>query len=576
MKLRSAFAAAALVLLSLAAWMPTTWYDTIPRLPGLPPLPFSGVNLLRLICAMEAFLFGLLAARRTRFVAHETNVAALHDRPDDHYDIDRPLAILILAGITGLAIVLRAHNLGQDLWLDEISPIVDYTRLSAAQVIGSYMRSNNHLMNTLLLKASISMFGQSEWSVRLPAVIFGVLGIPALYWVARLGLTRIASLGAALLFATSYHHIFFSQNARGYTAYLFFALVSTGALLRALRADELKYWILYVVVSTFGMASLLLTAFVLVSHAVLAAALLWATQRSGVAIGSVIRRLVSVFLIVGLLAFQIYAAAIPEAYITLTTVYSHASTGFSLFSSDFIHEMVRGISAGFGSPLIALVFLIAGAVGFAALVSRSWPLAIGLVLPEVVTLAALVSRGLTISPRFFLLAVPLAMLSAVAGLSLVIDWLFNRQIVAGAAARIIWAASLLLLTAASAKSLPYYYRTPKQPYRAAIAYTETHGNAGPVMVIAYASTGFHYYLSREAVADSSRYVYVRSRAQFDSLSVASGDAQLVTTFQRALRIEVPTFDRDLASAWRPDTTFRATVGDGEITIWSKRGRVLAK
>ena len=86
--------------------------------------------------------------------------------------------------------------------LDEISPIVDYTRLSAAQVIGSYLRSNNHLMNTLLLKASISIFGENEWSVRLPAVTFGVLGIPALYWVARLGLSRVASLGAALLFAT--------------------------------------------------------------------------------------------------------------------------------------------------------------------------------------------------------------------------------------------------------------------------------------------------------------------------------------------------------------------------------------
>lgn len=576
MRLRSAYAAAALLLLSVAIWLPTAWYDTIPRLSGLPPLPFSGVNLLRLICLVEAFLFGLLAVRQTRFVTHGTNVAALHGRTESLYDIDRSTALLVLSAITILGIVLRAHNLGQDLWLDEISPIVDYTRLSAVQVIGSYMRSNNHLMNTLLLKASIAMFGQSEWSVRLPAVTFGVLGIPALYWVGRLGLSRIASLGAALLFATSYHHIFFSQNARGYTAYLFFALLSTGAFLRALRGDELKYWILYVIAATLGMASLLLTAFVLVSHAILAAALLWATRRNGVAIAPVVRRLVGVFLIVGLLAFQIYAAAIPEAYITLTTIYSHASTGFSLFSSDFIHEMIRGISAGFGSPLIALVFLIAGAIGFAALVARSWPLAAGLVLPEVVTLAVLVSRGLTISPRFFLLAVPLAMLSAVAGLALVIDWLSTRRKVAPGVARIIWTVSLLIVTAASAKSLPYYYRTPKQPYRAAIAYTEAHGNGGPVMVIAYASTGFHYYLSREAVADSSRYLYVRSRAQFDSLSSVSDDAQLVTTFQRALRIEVPTFDRDLASAWRPDTTFRATVGDGEITVWSKRSGVSPK
>ena len=85
------------------------------------------------------------------------------------------------------ASLLRTHNLGQDLWLDEISPIVDYRRLSAAQVIGSYLRSNNHLMNTLLLKASIASVRTEEWSVRIPAVTVWRLGIPALYWVARLG-----------------------------------------------------------------------------------------------------------------------------------------------------------------------------------------------------------------------------------------------------------------------------------------------------------------------------------------------------------------------------------------------------
>ena len=94
------------------------------------------------------------------------------------------------------------------------------------------------------------------------------------------------------------------------------------------------------------------------------------------------------------------------------------------------------------------------------------------------TLAVLVSRGLTISPRFFLLAVPLAMLSAVAGLALVIDWFAVRRNVGRNVARIAWTAVLLLVAAASLNSLPYYYRTPKQPYRAAIAYTESHGDGG--------------------------------------------------------------------------------------------------
>ncbi|HZK79043.1 MAG TPA: hypothetical protein VFC35_09045, partial [Gemmatimonadaceae bacterium] len=123
-----------------------------------------------------------------------------------------------------------------------------------------------------------------------------------------------------------------------------------------------------------------------------------------------------------------------------------------------------------------------------------------------------------------------------------------------------------------------YYRTPKQPYRAAIAYTEEHDKGAPVLVIAYAGTGFHYYLSRQAIQDTSRYVFVRSREQLDSLSnlASSPGTQLVTTFRRALRMEVPEFDQQLANGWQPDTTFGATVSDGEITVWSRRAGALQR
>ena len=576
MSLRSVYGAASLGLGAIAVWLPTAWYETIPRLSGLRPLPFSGVGLLRLVCLTEAILFAILAVRGTQYVSHRPRPVEVTGRTGARaYDLNRVPALWILGIVTIGGLWLRVHNLGLDLWLDEISPLVDYSRLSAAQVVGSYLRSNNHLLNTLLTRLSVSAFGQSEWSVRIPAVTFGVLTIPALYWVARLGLSRITALGAALLLACSYHHIFFSQNARGYTAYVLFALLSTGSLLRAARNDELRYWIMYIVFATLGMASLLLTAFVLTGHAILAALLLLARRRSGHDSAPLLRRFAAVFLIGALLAFQIYAAAIPEAYVTLTTVYSVPSTGFSLFSADFFNEMMRGVSAGFGSPLIALIFLLAGAAGFGALVALSWPLATGLVLPEVLTLGVLVAGGLTLSPRFFLLSVPLAMLSAVAGLETVTGWCSRRFIASARTIRLAWLAALVVMAAASLKSLPYYYRTPKQPYRAALAYADKHGNGAPVVVLANGVTGFKYYLARDTVAHiASRYTFVRTVAQFDSLSkiADTADIQLLTTFRRAIRIEAPGIDRELGDHWAQDTTFGATVGDGEITVWSKKGR----
>jgi len=198
------------------------------------------------------------------------------------------------------------------------------------------------------------------------------------------------------------------------------------------------------------------------------------------------------------------------------------------------------------------------------------------VLPEVLTLGVLVVGGLTLSPRFFLLSVPLAMLSAVAGLETVTGLCSRRFAASPRTVRFAWLAVLVVMAAASLKSLPYYYRTPKQPYRAALAYAENHGNGAPVIVLANGVTGFRYYLARDTVAHiTSRYTFVRTVAQFDSLSkiADTADVLLLTTFRRALRIEAPGIDRELDDHWNEDTTFAATVGDGEITVWSKKRKL---
>jgi len=575
MSLRKVYAAAAVLLALAAIGMPTEWYATIPRFSGVENLPFSGVNLLRLVCVFEAFLFATLAFRDTHFVAHpEFAHQLLPTRGDVNFDIGRGSATLFLVAITLLGLWLRVHRLDLDLWLDEISPLMDYRQLSAVQVIGSYLRSNNHLFNTLLEKAAISTFGETEWSVRLPAVVFGVLAVPALYWFARFGLSRIASLGAALLLACSYHHIFFSQNARGYTGYLLFALMSTGMLLRALREDRLWLWALYVAFAALGMASLILTAFVMSGHALLAAVLVWRARRNGQSVKPLVRRLVAVFLVAGLLAFQIYAAALPEAYVTLTTLYAEPATGFPVFSMDLLNEIVRGVAVGFGGPAIALIFLVAGALGYAALLKTSWPLAVSLTLPPVLTLILLIARGLTFSPRFFLLAVPVAMLSAAAAVQviggLISEWRGSSRRVA----RLVCASALVLIAAASLRSLRYYYSTPKQSYRSAIQFLGRRGDGSKVFVVGQAEMGMRYYLARANASDTASYLYTRSATQFDSLTspAAAPNARVVTTFSRALRIDYPAIDRALLTQWQRDTTFSATVGDGEIVVWSRRGR----
>ena len=64
--------------------------------------------------------------------------------------------------------------------------------------------------------------------------------------------SRLEAAGAALILTVSYHHIWFSQNARGYTAVLFFVVLSTYALLRWLGSGGRVYAVLFVASTALG------------------------------------------------------------------------------------------------------------------------------------------------------------------------------------------------------------------------------------------------------------------------------------------------------------------------------------
>ncbi len=562
-----------------AALMPYGWYDALPRQAELPPPPISGVTLLRVVLAVEAAVLLLVAVFDWRFVRMGiSSRLAGHATREEPGDVTPRAAAIGLTAITLLALALRVYHLDRDLWLDEISPILDYASLSVPQIVGSYLRSNNHLLNTLLLKGMIALFGEHAWSVRLPAVAFGVAGVPALYWCARLALSRRASLGAALLLAVSYHHLFFSQNARGYTAYLCLALLSTRALVNGLRDDRLRDWLWYIAATVLGFAALLNTAFVLAAQGLVSLAVVWRVHRAGGAAMPLLRRVLVVFSIAGFLSAELYAVAMPEVYVVISNVYKTQSTGFVLFSWEFVREVVRGVSAGFGSGgigagalLAAVPFLLVAAAGALAVLKRAWVLALGLALPGLLTLTFLLVRGLTISPRFFLLWLPLAVLTAVVAIDAGAALLWRSR---PKRAALVGAATVAVLAMLSAASLARYYAIPKQPYRAALAYVERERKPEDRVVVVYlAEAGMRYYGARDGAPLQERYRFVRTVPALDSALAERGAGKdagrvwLVVTFERALQMDLPELNARVRSGWTLQRTFDGTVGDGGISVW---------
>ena len=565
--------AAGLALVLLGVFLPRGWYDALPWDPALPPQPIKGVTLLQAAFALEGLLLLWLSTRaRLARALTPDELPPIGASLDDTLDARK--AGWMLAAITALALVLRLTRVNSDLWLDEIAPVMDYGRLSVLEVIASYQRSNNHLLNTLAVKASVALLGESEWTIRLPAVLLGTATVPALYWVAQTMQPRRAALGAAALLSVSYHHIFFSQNARGYAGYMLFALLSSGCFVRGLREDRLRDWALYVLTILLGFAFQLLTVFVALAHGVVglvAAALLVRRGRPPLPL---LGRLAGVFTAAGVLVFQLYACIIPQAAVVARTTYRTAAAGFRPFSLEFLQELVRGVAAGFGTGLLlgAIPFLLLGAMGFLILLRRQWALAAALVLPEVLTAILFIIRGYPFSPRFFLLALPLAVVCAVQGLwsltGLLAVW--SPRLVRSSPR--LATGLVLLVCVVSALSLRSYYAVPKQDYRGAIRYLESERRAGDLVVVfGNAEKGIEYYAKRLAVPADAGYAYLRTETALDSLIASRPGARvlLATTFLRDIRINYPALYARLRFDWPRPRIFPGTVGDGALLVWTK-------
>jgi mannosyltransferase len=560
-------AASALMLL-LALLFPTEWYDRLPRQPGLEIMPLNGVLLLRVLLAAVAVVTAAvtLSGWRWTTLPPQARICTFATRqvPDD---LTRTDARRWLLGISLLALVLRVYRIDAELWIDELYSLSDYALQPWSVIVASYRTSNNHLLMSLLMKASVALFGVSEWTVRLAAVSFGVATIPAMYRLARLAMSRRASLGAALLLAVSYHHVFFSQNARGYIAYLFFALVSTRALLDALRDDRRRDWMVYGTATLLGVMALLNTVFVIAAQLCVAIVALAIVHRGSGTSAPLLRRLAAVYAMTGVACALVFAIPLPEAYLVITRTYAEAGTGFAPTSMELLRDVARGVSDGFGTRgvIAAVPFLLLASVGWLVLWRRQWAIAMALTLPGVLTAAVLVARGMTVSPRFFLLWLPLAVLTAAVSIEAAAERLpapIRRR--AGITIFAVVAAVSLL-------SLRWYYTVPKQPFIAAIAYVEQRRHPDDlVLAVTPTTRGVRFYGDRLQAPIASHYRFISSVAELDSAVAARGSERtfVLTTLEYGLSLQHPELLARIRAGWERDTSFPGTIGDGQISVWS--------
>jgi len=135
---------------------------------------------------------------------------------------------------------------------DESYTFVTFASAPLSEGLSDYNLPNNHVFHTLLVHISYVLFGDSPAAVRLPALLAGILIVPAAYGLARRLYNRQSAILVAALAAAAPVLISYSTNARGYTILAVLTLLtwSLGTYVR--QQANSAAWLLLGVLGALG------------------------------------------------------------------------------------------------------------------------------------------------------------------------------------------------------------------------------------------------------------------------------------------------------------------------------------
>jgi mannosyltransferase len=461
----------------------------------------------------------------------------------DHDKYDALLWILLV-----VSFVLRLYKLGEGLWLDEIGMYLKYLTRPFGELLTTYDSENQHFLYTILARLSIQLFGDNGWALRFPALLFGCGSIWALFiFGCEITTRREAFLSSALL-SLSYYHVWFSQNARGYTGLLFWTLYSSFIFLRALSTGASKRWILYAVTVALGVFTQFVMIFVATTHFIIYLYLLWnrKTDRSGLFMG---------FVLSGLLMFQLYALVLPQFFGKIGMQGTVAVWNSPLWTMS---ELARGMSVNFAGGIAAVAALIVFGAGFWSYV-RTKPILIWLLmLPPVLGSIIVLAMKHPLWPRFFFFAFGFAALVVIRG-GTVIGRKIGQFVVPPLKAESFAVSLCCGFILISVVSIPPAYR-PKQDFVGALTYVQQNRNAGDAVVtVGTISTPYAKFFKTD-------FIPVKSQQNLQEIASGAKRTWVLYMIPEDVRALYPEIMASIEKNFKLVKVFPSPLADGAIFI----------
>jgi uncharacterized membrane protein len=462
-------------------------------------------------------------------------------------------------GLTAVAIVLRAIALNQQLWFDEIMTLLDSARAPLWQIVTHYDTQNQHMLYSILAHGSIRLLGEHAWTLRLPAMCFGVACVPTLYFFGRLVTTNREALAACALMTVNYQHVWFSQNARGYTAMVFWTLLASIFFLRLANSKRKGDWLMYAVTAALGIYTHLMMVFVVAGHA---AVYVWILMSQAISGRRLLRRSLAPaygFLLCAAISVLLYAPVIP--FVLSHTVGAKRDAVRYEWASPLwaLAELGRGLRSTTAGGWLALGF---GAVivlcGLLSYWKQSRFLVGLIVLPALMTAAGVLATSHNFWPRFFFFEIGFALLILTRG-AMVIGQLLSRSIgIVGTSQAD--SALIMLLLLASLVPLRAAYLYPKQDYLGAMEFVQQQRQAEEkIATVGVVSTPFQRYYGQP-------WPFVKKRQQLDELSAGGHAAWLLYAMPGSIRSSQPELWEAIENNFTVVRKFPGTLGGGDIYV----------
>jgi uncharacterized membrane protein len=461
----------------------------------------------------------------------------------------------LLLSLLLMAAILRFIAVDSDLWMDEVFTLVESARLGFGEIFSSYKGDNQHTLYVLLANCAINVLGESAFSLRLPAVLFGIASIWAVARLAKLVFGDRVALISVLLLSFSYHHIWFSQNARAYTLLLFTTVLSLDFLLRGLRSGEWKYWLAYAVTIALGAWAHLTGVFVAMAHVPVIVVIL---IHQGRLMSDGGRPLVAL-LLAAWLTLHFYGLGLPQIFDFFTQSVGAVKPAVEWTSPLWL---INEILARIGMPVSVgwaglLMLSLPGLFILYYLMRRDWVFVSLAIMPGLLLAVVMIAMGRNLWPRmFFNEAGVIIILLVVTGLAIG-DWLV--KLLTGSFSKIRYL-PLSVLALIFILTLPKLYKYPKQNYTGARDYVL--GQMGPGDTVYGLLHAGHVY----SLYYAPQWEQLNTLEQLEANRNQHGDTWVLYTLPDLINNAMPELAKGLEAGYDVVEVFPGTLGDGEIIV----------